>query len=298
MNLRYGYLKAPFIFANKYEIGRSLGFVDIETEQIVTYLKKENLITELTRNYYSRADFDPTQQKIPNPKFGAVTFPISPLELVSLTEKGFKVVEDTLNSYKPHESVEPSSLKSESIKKMDTKDQNQSEYNTSSIRRLLFVAFGDEDFTIFCYDFYPHVYQKFAAGMTFPQKIQFLVEYCNRNNLFDELLSLVKASNPNRFAEFYPYHRIDDKEPKIRSLEDKALLLLKRLYDRVKHDTTIAISVFELGRDEFTRDEALQLMYYLIEEGWSKPGPIASGVPDICITFSGVKKIEISVSNF
>lgn len=57
MNLRYGYLKAPFIFANKYEIGRSLGFVDIETEQIVTYLKKENLITELTRNYYSSGSF-------------------------------------------------------------------------------------------------------------------------------------------------------------------------------------------------------------------------------------------------
>lgn len=81
------------------------------------------------------------------------------------------------------------------------------------------------------------------------------------------------------------------------SLEDKSLVFLKRLYDKVKHDTEIAVSVFELGGDEFTEDEALQVRHYLIEERWVAGGRIATGSPDICITTQGIKKIEHSFSN-
>lgn len=75
-------------------------------------------------------------------------------------------------------------------------------YNTATIRQLLTQAFTDEDFVIFCYDYYPSAYQKLSEGLSFQKKVQELIDYCDRNNLFDELLTQVKAVNPNKFVEF------------------------------------------------------------------------------------------------
>jgi CheY-like chemotaxis protein len=80
------------------------------------------------------------------------------------------------------------------------------------------------------------------------------------------------------------------------SLKDKGLVFLKRLYNKVKHDTEMAVSVFELGEDEFTKDEALQARQYLIEKGLAAEGRIATGSPDIRITIRGINKIEDSLS--
>lgn len=38
--------------------------------------------------------------------------------------------------------------------------------------------------------------------MTFPLKVQLLIEYCEKNNVFAELLTLVSHKNPRKFAEF------------------------------------------------------------------------------------------------
>jgi hypothetical protein len=66
----------------------------------------------------------------------------------------------------------------------------------------LLEAFSDEDFTIFCYDHFYPVHQKFAEGMTFHQKVQLLIEHCQRNDLFGLLLAYVKDLNPNKYAEY------------------------------------------------------------------------------------------------
>lgn len=85
---------------------------------------------------------------------------------------------------------------------MNQNSPYQTEYNASAIRKLLETAFNDEEFGIFCYDHFPSVYKKFSVGMTFPHKVHLLVEYCDQTNSFSQLLQLVKANNPNKYAEF------------------------------------------------------------------------------------------------
>ena len=77
----------------------------------------------------------------------------------------------------------------------------QPDYDTAAVRRLLTEAFGDEELTILCYDHFGEVHEKFAAGMTKGQKIQLLVEFCQRHVLFGRLLALVKQVNPAQYEQ-------------------------------------------------------------------------------------------------
>lgn len=74
--------------------------------------------------------------------------------------------------------------------------------STAVIRNLLTAAFNDEDLTILCFDNFRPVYEQFGAGMTKTQKIQLLIEHCERNWSFDRLLALVREHNPVQFAQF------------------------------------------------------------------------------------------------
>lgn len=78
------------------------------------------------------------------------------------------------------------------------------EYNSKAIRELVQAAFTDEEFWVFCYDYFPGVYQKFSTGMTYTHKAHLLIEYCGQTNSFDQLLGLVKEINPNKYAQFSP----------------------------------------------------------------------------------------------
>lgn len=93
-------------------------------------------------------------------------------------------------------------------------------YNTAAIRQLLIEALSDEDLTIWCYDYFREVYQKFALNMSFPRKVQLLIEHCDRNNLFDELLFLLKELNPNKYAQFGPQIDEPSRRPHAHSLSD------------------------------------------------------------------------------
>jgi 8-oxo-dGTP pyrophosphatase MutT (NUDIX family) len=85
---------------------------------------------------------------------------------------------------------------------MNQHSSSQNYYDTSAIRGLLATAFTDEDFTFFCYDYFRPVHTKFAVGNSLQSKIQLLIEYCQKNDLFDKLLSQVKEINPKQFENF------------------------------------------------------------------------------------------------
>lgn len=76
------------------------------------------------------------------------------------------------------------------------------------------------------------------------------------------------------------------------SIEEKGLLLLQQLYDRVKADTGMVVSLTELDPTRFTRDEAFQTMYYLLGKGWIQTGPATADSPTIRLTPRGAKEIE------
>jgi hypothetical protein len=76
------------------------------------------------------------------------------------------------------------------------------DYDTAAVRELLTAAFSDEELTTLCFDHFRPVYEAFASGMSKGQKIQRLVEYCDRNLRLDELLRRVAEINPRQYECF------------------------------------------------------------------------------------------------
>ena len=78
--------------------------------------------------------------------------------------------------------------------------QPKSGWNTFVIRDLLTAAFSDEELTTLCFDHFRPVYEDFAGGMSKGQKIQRLLDHCERQGQIDPLLVLVQKRNPARRA--------------------------------------------------------------------------------------------------
>lgn len=90
---------------------------------------------------------------------------------------------------------------------MDTssqKDNASPQYDMAALRELLNAAFNDSELTTICFDNPPlkPVYENFALGMGKAQKIQLLLDYCERNLFFDVLIAIIKAKNPRQYALF------------------------------------------------------------------------------------------------
>jgi hypothetical protein len=74
-------------------------------------------------------------------------------------------------------------------------------YNTGAIRQLLTNAFDDESFGFFCDDYFPEVKVQFAQGMSFPSKVQRLIEHCRQHLVFPRLLDLIKQERPAAYEQ-------------------------------------------------------------------------------------------------
>jgi tetratricopeptide (TPR) repeat protein len=81
-------------------------------------------------------------------------------------------------------------------------NQVASTYNISSIRELLLGAFTTETLRRFCLDhpqFRP-VTNDFSPALGLNQMVDRLIEYCQTQSLFGELLVVVKKENPRQYA--------------------------------------------------------------------------------------------------
>jgi len=86
------------------------------------------------------------------------------------------------------------------------------DYDLRVLSELLMTAFDDESLTSLCYDHFPKVYDEFSAGRTKIQKIRMLIEYCERHQVLDHLLSIVRDLNPPQYSRFE--HRLAGSETK------------------------------------------------------------------------------------
>src|SRR5688572_29491703 len=64
------------------------------------------------------------------------------------------------------------------------------------LRGLLESAFDSEDLIQFCFDYFLPVYEEFTTGMTKGQMVQLLIDYCYRQKLLPQLLTLVQKERP------------------------------------------------------------------------------------------------------
>jgi hypothetical protein len=75
-------------------------------------------------------------------------------------------------------------------------------YNTAAIRELLTEGLTDSELNALCLDYFHSVHNKISLGMDKQQKIQLLIEYCQRHNEFSRLLEIIKQFNPQKYTEF------------------------------------------------------------------------------------------------
>ena len=64
------------------------------------------------------------------------------------------------------------------------------------------AAFDDQELTIFCYDFFRRAHDRFTVGMTKPQKVQLLLEECEKQGRMETLLAHVEEAYPFQYARF------------------------------------------------------------------------------------------------
>ena len=76
-------------------------------------------------------------------------------------------------------------------------------YETVQIRQFLKDAFSDEDLTTLCFDHFRDVYESFSAGMTKTQKIQLLIEHCQRRGTMTDLIAVLAQTRPAQFQQFF-----------------------------------------------------------------------------------------------
>ncbi len=76
--------------------------------------------------------------------------------------------------------------------------------NSAVVRELLVTALSDEDLTTLCHDHFWNVYQTFSIGMSKSQKIQILMDYCERKLELSQLLEVIKVQNPRQYEHFVP----------------------------------------------------------------------------------------------
>jgi Cdc6-like AAA superfamily ATPase len=81
---------------------------------------------------------------------------------------------------------------------------------SADIRRFLTEAFSDEEITTLCFDQFRPVYDTFAGGMTKGQKIQLLIEHCERRDEWSTLLSALQRERPRQFAKFLDANTLAD----------------------------------------------------------------------------------------
>lgn len=76
------------------------------------------------------------------------------------------------------------------------------QFSSGAIRKLLNEALSDEDLKTLCYDYFRPVYDEFGSQMSRQEKIQLLLEHCERRQQLDELLTYVKKTNPKQYNRF------------------------------------------------------------------------------------------------
>jgi len=96
-----------------------------------------------------------------------------------------------------------------------SRGHNTRSYNLKAISELLNVAFDDVGLSSLCMDYFREVYLQFSTGMRKGDKIDLLLDHCDRFDRFDELLHLVKQYNPVQFDRFKPdFYKSEQETPK------------------------------------------------------------------------------------
>jgi hypothetical protein len=131
---------------------------------------------------------------------------------------------------------------------------SQPTYNLRNIRKLLTIAFTDQELSNLCYEtpeFRP-VYEQFTTGMSKDQMIQRLIEYCERKVLMGQLLAIVEDEAPEQYAKFADSLIVGGKkaEPTSSSssmIPDQTEFLRKLIIEKTRYLQTLQLQAAKFG---------------------------------------------------
>lgn len=109
-------------------------------------------------------------------------------------------------------------------------------HDTFVIRNLLIGVFSDEEFTSFCYDFFHSVYKSFSSGMSLNQKIQRLIDHCDRNEDFDKLLDNVQKVHPYKYEQYSTQFTTPENQSVGKTSVTQNIAVLFQLWELSQHE--------------------------------------------------------------
>jgi len=92
-------------------------------------------------------------------------------------------------------------------------------YDVGAIRKLLTNSLDDPGLDALCQDYFYEVYNRFGRGMRKDEKINDLIDYCQRNpeRRFEKLLGIIRREHKDLFRQYQPYLKpCDDDSPTLR----------------------------------------------------------------------------------
>lgn len=79
-------------------------------------------------------------------------------------------------------------------------------YKKENILKFIGKTFNATDFETFCLIHFEEVYQNFTPGQAQTTRLNALIEYSQKYDLFEDLLQLGREENPIQFSNFEPYY--------------------------------------------------------------------------------------------
>jgi len=135
-------------------------------------------------------------------------------------------------------------------------------YNLTAIRQLIIEAFDDEELTIFCYDHFSEVIERFGTGMSKSAKALHLVTYCDRREQLGSLLERIKAARPEKY-EKYQARLVTDRDAGGSSPDHKRGVVHSDAY--TSYEVGLRRLLHRLGQDHPLHVEALVYQQRLFE---------------------------------
>jgi hypothetical protein len=75
------------------------------------------------------------------------------------------------------------------------------DFDTGAIRRFIREGFSDEELNHLCFDYFPDVYNDFTSGLTKGQKVQMLLEHCQRQGRWLDLMVTLERERSQAYAK-------------------------------------------------------------------------------------------------
>ncbi len=131
-------------------------------------------------------------------------------------------------------------------------------YNTADIRQFLTEAFSDEELVALCSDYFPNVYDDFTLGMTKGQKIQLLIDYCQRHDVIPNLLAAIQRTRPDQYEKRFRVPAVEVRPEFLRPERDPKQIFISHAHEDANFAHQLAADLNRYGYRVWIAPDSIQ----------------------------------------